>query len=267
MKKDIKIGIALGGGAVKGFAHIGVLQVLEKYGITPSFVAGTSMGSLIGGLYASGVTTGEMEEESSNLKVNQIADIKVFSMFIRGIFGGKKLSSLIEKYSKSAMIEDFKIPYRAVSVDLISGKQHIFKKGKISDAVRCSCSVPGFFEPFPMGKKMLVDGGLVNNVPYDVVKSMGADFVIAVDVVGDYSVQVPSRSVVNILINSCNLMICENEKNRPKDYNFLIKLNMPDVHVENFKTDNIKQAIENGRVQTEKQMPALLEALKKFKIK
>lgn len=262
MKKEIKIGLALSGGAVKGFAHIGALKVFEKYGIKPSFIAGTSMGSLIGALYCSGMTPSQIEKEALNLKIVQFADVKVFSMLVRGLMGGKRFTGLVNKYTNSANIEDLKIPFNAVSVDLLTGKPYIFKNGNTAEAVRCSCSVPGYFEPYKKDDMLLVDGGIVNNNPYDIVRQMGADFVISVDVLGNYTPQTPTRFLINTIINSFNLLQYENEKTRPNNYDYLIKMDMPSIKMDKFKSEFIKKAIDMGEKQTKKQIKPLLKILK-----
>ncbi len=263
MNDKIKIGVALGGGAVKGFAHIGVLQVLEENGIKPSFVAGTSMGSLIGALYSFGLTPIEMENLSRTIRYNSVVDLNV--IMHRGILVGNKLKMLVEQYTNNAMIQNLKIPFRAVAIDLISGKQFVFEKGSVSEAVRASCSVPGVFEAVKKDDMLLVDGGLLNNVPSDVVKQMGADFVISVDVVGDYTAQLPTRSLINVLLNSFNVAICNNEKQRKKHHDHLIKLTMPDVKVEVLKQENIVKAIEYGRKIAKEQISKILTKIKNFK--
>lgn len=219
--KKFKIGLALGGGAALGFAHIGVLKVLEENSINIDCIAGTSMGSVIGGLYASGMTIDKMVELLNNFSIKKLTKLNVFSILKDGIFSTDKMPAYFEQIANVSLVEKTKIPFRCVSVDLYTGKPYIFKKGNFGEAIMASTAIPGLFKPVKKDGMMLVDGGVVNNIPFDVVKDMGADFVIAVDVLPKYVKKKKINSVVKIIMYSFGLMQNKHELERQKYANNL----------------------------------------------
>lgn len=228
--KNFKIGIALGGGAALGFAHIGVLKVLEDNGIKVDCIAGTSMGSVIGGLYASGMSTDKMLELLNDFDIKRLTRLDVFSILKNGIFSTDKMPAYFKQISNVSLMEKTKIPFRCVSVDLYTGKPYIFKKGDFGEALMASTAIPGLFKPVKKDGKMLVDGGVINNVPFDVVKDMGADFVIAVDVLPKYVKRKKINSVVKIIMCSFDLMQNKHELERQKfadNLDFTVSISSP----------------------------------------
>lgn len=178
------LGLALSGGGARGLAHIGVLKALEEEGIKIDFIAGTSMGGFIAAAYAVGYTPAQMEEEALRKgKFTSIASFLVdFSLPWKGLLEGKKFTEYFEKKFGDATFKDTRIPLALVAVDLVSGEEVVFKEGRIVDALRATTCVPGLFAPYALGDKILVDGGILNHLPADVVRRMGADVVVAVDV-------------------------------------------------------------------------------------
>ena len=177
--KPIRIGIALGGGAAKGFAHIGVIKMLEANGIQPDVVSGTSAGSVVGALYASGMDAFQMQKQAFGLDEAQIRDVSLFS---GGVVKGQKLQDYVNQLVGGRSIERMKKPFAAVSTQLETGERTVFVRGNTGQAVRASSSIPGVFEPVVIGPKHYVDGGVVSPVPVDAARQLGADFVIAVDI-------------------------------------------------------------------------------------
>ncbi|ACB32577.1 Patatin [Leptothrix cholodnii SP-6] len=175
-----RIGLALGGGAAKGFAHVGVIKVLEAAGLTPTVVAGTSAGSVVGALYASGLSGFALQEQSFALDEERIKDLTLFG--VGGVIKGDKLQAYVNELIKNKPLEQMSKPFAAVATDLDSGERVIFTRGNTGQAVRASCSVPGVFQPALIGGKRYVDGGLVSPVPVDAARQLGADIVIAVDI-------------------------------------------------------------------------------------
>lgn len=175
-----KIGLALGGGAARGWAHIGVLKALAEAGIRVDCIAGTSIGAVVGAVYASGGIA-ELEEVVLQFDWRQIAYFLDVVWPVSGLIDGSKVSSFIRSHLKEMTLEELPIPFCAVSTDLGSGEEVVLREGDIIEAVRASISVPGVFTPVKKNGKILVDGGLVNPVPVSVVKAMGAEYVIAVD--------------------------------------------------------------------------------------
>lgn len=179
-KPQPKIGLALGGGAAKGFAHVGVIKVLEASGFTPAVVSGTSAGSVVGALYASGLNGFALQEQSFALDEDRIKDLTLFG--VGGVIKGDKLQAYVNELVKNRPLEQMAKPFAAVAVDLDSGERIIFNRGNTGQAVRASCSIPGVFQPAVIAGKRYVDGGLVSPVPVDAARQLGADIVIAVDI-------------------------------------------------------------------------------------
>jgi NTE family protein len=184
--KKIKIGLALGSGGPRGLAHIGIIKALVKNNIPIDYIAGSSAGGIVGGFYAATKNITEIEEFI--LKANRR---KILSLFFdpslkQGLVIGNKLEKFIEKYIDKINFSDLKIPFIAVATDLITKESVLINKGKVSRALRISGSIPGFFKPIKKGKHTLVDGGLSTPVPVDIVRNMGADLVIAINL-NDYS--------------------------------------------------------------------------------
>jgi len=178
--RPLKVGLALGGGSARGFAHIGVIQALEKHKIRPDLVVGTSAGSIIGAFYAAGFSGAQMEEIALKLKDFEVIDLSVGSK--RGMVLGSALQNVVNQFLQSKPIEAFPIPFCAVATNLISGKANLFRTGNAGFAVRASCSMPGVFIPARQGADEFVDGGLISPLPVNEAKKMGANYVIAVDV-------------------------------------------------------------------------------------
>ncbi|MBU1017714.1 patatin-like phospholipase family protein [Patescibacteria group bacterium] len=180
MKKRKKVGLALGGGGARGCAHIGVIKALTEAGIPIDCIAGTSIGSFIGGIYVAG-DIDELERYFLKIKWKDV--VKHFDPVIpkKGFFEGGKICQLIDKLLKHKSFQKNRIPFRAVATDLFSGKEEILKNGSLTQAIRASVAIPGIFTPVKRGSTYLIDGGVVNPVPVNVVRNMGADIVIAVD--------------------------------------------------------------------------------------
>ncbi len=178
-----KVGIALGSGSSRGFAHIGILRVFEDENIPVDYIAGTSIGAYIGAIYSAGAIK-EFEEFVLSLdwkKLFRYYDLRISKS---GIFSGKKIMELLEMVLDGKSFEDLNIPFSCVAVDINKAKEVVFKSGDILMAIRASLSMPGVFTPVEYDGMLLVDGGIMNPVPVDIVKSMGADVVIAVDLSG-----------------------------------------------------------------------------------
>ena len=173
------IAFVLGGGGARGFAHAGVLKVLDDGGIRANLVVGTSAGSLVGALYAGGIRNDELLETALAVQREELVD---FVFPHRGFIEGNRLQTYIDKALKGRLIEQLDIPFVAVATELATGKLVAFTRGDTGMAVRASCSVPVVFQPTPIRGIEYVDGGLVSPVPVKVARESGADLVIAVDV-------------------------------------------------------------------------------------
>ncbi len=177
--KPPRIGLALGGGAARGFAHIGVIQVLEEAGIKPDLVVGTSAGSLVAAMYASGKTGPEMAMLAQNMDEGAITD---WAFPTRGLIRGEALARYVREQTGGRTIEQMKLPLGIVATDLDNGTPILFQRGDTGVAVRASSAVPAVFQPVRIGNREYVDGGLVSPVPVRFARQMGAEFVIAVDI-------------------------------------------------------------------------------------
>ncbi|WP_256647248.1 patatin-like phospholipase family protein [Thermomonas paludicola] len=175
----IRVGLALGGGAAKGFAHIGVIKMLEASGIRPVAVSGTSAGSVVGALYASGMDAYALQEKAFALDESSIRDVSLFS---GGVVKGQKLQDYVNQLVGNRTFETLKKPFAAVATRLEDGQRTVFVRGNVGQAVRASSSIPGVFEAVSIGKFHYIDGGVVSPVPVDAARELGTDFVIAVDI-------------------------------------------------------------------------------------
>lgn len=173
------IAVALGGGGAKGFAHIGVLKVLESHGIKPRIVTGTSAGSFVGSMYASGKSPFDLQDVALNLEESDIRDLTLSS---QGFIEGRRLQDFVNRQVGNRLIQQFPIRFAAVATEMDTGRKTPFITGNAGQAVRASCSIPNVFLPAQVGGKRYVDGGLVSPVPVSTARDMGADIVIAVDI-------------------------------------------------------------------------------------
>ncbi len=193
-EQDFTVGLALGAGAAKGFAHIGVLRALEEAGIRIDMIAGSSMGAIIGGGYAAGLSVAELSDVALNsnwLDVVNLLD-PVFPM--RGFIDGQKIVAFLEDLYGQKNIEDLDMPFAATTVDILNGDLYVINQGSLALAARASSSIPIIFNPLANEDLVLVDGGMIDPVPIDVVRSMGADYIIAVNVLAFPEGKTPESS-------------------------------------------------------------------------
>lgn len=176
-----RLGLALGGGAARGFAHIGVIQVLEREGIRPDLVAGTSAGSLVAVLYASGMNGRALEQAALGMEEAAIADWTL-PIFNRGLLRGEALSRFVNRQVGGRLLQQMALPVGVLATDLSTGRGVLFQRGDAGTAVRASSAVPGVFTPVSISDREYVDGGLVAPVPVEQARSMGAELVLAVDI-------------------------------------------------------------------------------------
>jgi NTE family protein len=203
-KKPPKIGLALGGGAARGFAHIGVIQVLEEAGIRPTLVTGTSAGSLVAALYASGKSPTQLQQLAEAMDEATFADWTL-PIFSRGMLRGEALARYVQTAVSGRLIEDMALPLGIVATDLHSGLGVLFQRGDTATAVRASSAVPAIFQPVRIAGRDYVDGGLVSPVPVRYARQMGADLVIAVDI-SSAPESNPAGDTLQILMQTFTIM-------------------------------------------------------------
>ncbi|PIE43771.1 MAG: patatin [Gammaproteobacteria bacterium] len=178
---NTSIGLALGGGAARGLAHIGVLKAFEEEGIKISYLSGTSIGALVASYYAFGKSIDELMRIGANLHLKKVIN---FTLKKRGVFSTAGIRELIERDIGDVCIEQARLPLAICTTDIVSGKQVVFRKGNLADAVCASVAVPGLFVPVEIGGHLLVDGGIVENVPVSPLEPMGAGIIVAIDLNG-----------------------------------------------------------------------------------
>ncbi|MGD0283191.1 MAG: patatin-like phospholipase family protein, partial [Dissulfurispiraceae bacterium] len=202
LQKPARVAVVLGAGASRGFAHIGVLKVLESNNIPINMVVGTSAGSFVGSLYSYGYNAYQLQKMAIDLQKSDIIDP---GMPDNGFIKGELLEAYVNKAIKNTPIEKLRIPFYAVATDIQTGQEIVFGSGNTGTAVRASCSIPGVFRPVRIGSRMYVDGGVVSPVAVDTARKMGADIVIAVDISSDLGTTLPEGTMDTIL-QSVNIM-------------------------------------------------------------
>lgn len=190
---DKKLGLVLGSGSAKGLSHIGVIKLLEEMDIKIDYIAGSSIGAMIGGAYAAGISVSEIEDIA--LKTDLASSVKYFLPTVSksGLISGVKVTEFLKDVVGDINIEDLKIPFTATATDIFTGQEIIFNKGNLVEAIRASISVPIIFQPVIHNDQILVDGGLANPLPINVACKMGADFIIAVNVMPSLNKAKPDR--------------------------------------------------------------------------
>jgi NTE family protein len=204
--QKIKIGLALGGGAARGFAHIGVIKALEAQGIVPDIVVGTSAGSVVGAMYAAGNNGFELQKMALDMDEATISDwaLPLFNK-VSGVLKGEALQNYVNKSVHNQPMEKLKIRFGAVATDLQTGQPILFQRGNTGQAVRASSAVPSVFQPVKIGERSFVDGGLVAPVPVRFAREMGADFIIAVNISTQAEMQAAVSSL-EVLMQTFNIM-------------------------------------------------------------
>jgi NTE family protein len=217
-----KIALVLGGGAARGFAHVGVIRALEQEKIPIDMIIGTSVGSLIGAIYASDLNSFELEWTAFALEKDSLLDYGILNAITgMGLAKGEKLEEFVKTKVKTMYIENLKLPFAAVATDLNSGTRVVLDRGSVAKAVRASSAIPGVFEPVNYQGELLVDGGVIDNIPIDVAREKGADIVIAVDIsqdVANYNI----TNIVDVMLQTVTIMSSETSKCKKKEADVLI---------------------------------------------
>ena len=259
--KPPKIALVLGGGGARGFAHLGVLRVLEREKIPVHLVVGTSVGSLIGALYAADGKLFEMEWKAFKIEKDDLFDFSLLAA-ATGPVKGEAIQAWVRRNVSEQQIERFKIPYIAVAADLNSGEVVEFTQGSVVDAVRASTSIPGVFAPAKQGGRTLIDGGVVANVPVSVARMHGADIVIAVNItsnVVDYSL---GGDVLSVTLQAINIMMGKMARTETASADVLITPLIGTVGTLDFSKK--KQCIEAGLQAAEEAVPGIRAAIKRY---
>ncbi|MCP3741744.1 patatin-like phospholipase family protein [Rossellomorea sp. BNER] len=254
-----KIGLALGSGGARGFAHLGVLKAFHDEGIPVDMIAGSSMGALVASFYGVGHDINHLYKLSTAFKRKYYLDFTVPKM---GFIAGKRIKEFIRLFTHNKQIEELKIPVSIVATDLKTGEKVIFTSGPIAEAVRASIAIPGIFVPEKVNGRLLVDGGVSDRVPVSVVKEMGADIVIGVDV-SHVKKNVEINNIFDVIMQSIDLLQLEIVENREIKSDFMIR-----PHVEMYSTrafKNIEDMIGIGEKEALKIIPSIKNKMENWK--
>ncbi len=252
-------GISFSGGAGYGFALVGALKVLEKNAILADMVSGTSVGAMIGAMYASGMTASEIEKAVLEFRWSDIST--GLSLKGDGLINLDKIGQYVEKHTKVKRVEDLKRKMFIAAVDMTSGKEVIFDKGPLGQIIRASCSLPGIFTPVIMDGAIYIDGGLLNNMPTNALKQAGADFIIGIDVISNNKTDMfKMKDVFSVLWRSWQISIEAHMKMKDEQADIVI---MPEIrNINPFDITKKHQLIKAGEAAAEAVMPQLFEKLK-----
>jgi NTE family protein len=253
VKKPLRIGLALGGGAARGFAHVGVIAVLEEAGLKPQLVVGTSAGSLVAALYASGKTSAQLQQTALGMEEVAITDW-MLPIFGRGLFRGDALARYVNELLGGRLIENMAIPLGIVATDLNSGQAVLFQRGDTGTAVRASSAVPAVFVPVKINGREYVDGGLVSPVPVRFARQMGADIVIAVDISSPPENN-PAGDTFQILLQTFAIMGKSINQYELRDADVVVRPALTGLKSADFSAR--QRAIDSGRAAMLAALPAL----------
>ncbi|TLS37646.1 patatin-like phospholipase family protein [Pseudalkalibacillus caeni] len=256
-----KIGLALGSGGARGFAHVGVIKALTEAGIPIDYIAGSSMGALVGAIYGAGHDIKTMEKMASLFKRKYYLDFTVPKM---GFIAGNKVKNLINTLTHGKRIEDLSPPLSVVATDLLKGEKVIYRSGSIADAVRASISIPGILVPEKIDDRLLVDGGVIDRVPVSVVKDMGSDFVIAVDV-SNVKPVAEVTSIIDVILQSIDIMQKEMVRIHEVTADIMLKPALESYNSKAFT--NIEEMIQIGEEETIRNMETITASIAEWKEK
>ena len=256
-----KIGLALGSGGLRGLAHVGVLKVLAEEDIPVDYIAGCSIGSMIGALYCAGQSTENILKLARHLKPRYWLDFVIPKM---GVVAGDKLLDIMRLLTRQKNFAELTIPLAIVATELNHGREVVFTEGDLAKAIRASISVPGIFVPFQIGDMLLVDGAVVNPTPIDVARRMGADIVIAVDLAHAGLIGTVSN-IFDVIIQSIDIMERELFKHRQHHCDILIR---PDVaHISPSSFEAMDECVALGEQATTMVIPAIKQLLSTMECK
>ena len=243
-----KLGFALGAGGSRGVAHIGFLKAMEEAGITPDYITGTSMGSIVGACYAKGYSADFMLEEVKKLSLIELLDVSINPLMNGALLRAQKMRNKLSKYvNEDLTFNELNIPFRCVAVDLNTGNPVVFKEDdKVCEAIVASSTIPGIFRPVTKGNMMLVDGGLKCRLPINEVKEMGAEVVVAIDVLGGLRPSYKKRNVFSLLFRAYDIMDDEITRRKLKEHkaDLIITPDLGDMDL--FRLKELTKAYEQG---------------------
>ncbi len=253
-----RVGLALGGGAARGFAEIGVLRVLEQEKIPVDLVAGTSVGSLIGALYADSGRVLDAEFLAVEVQEEDLFDYQALALFSGGLVKGERLEAFLSAHLRHRTLETLPVPFYPVAVDIRTGRAVVFERGSVAQAVHASCAIPGVFVPVQFGGATYVDGGVLDPVPADVARQKGAEVVIGVAIPAGLPAGTP-RNPVEVAFHSAMIMYQEIGRLRAAEADVVIQPDVKGVAFDDFSQK--KRLIEAGEAAARAALPAIREAI------
>ncbi len=253
-----KIGLALGSGAAKGFAHIGVLKALEENNIDVDMISGCSAGALIGGLYCFGLTPYEIERIAIETETRDWIDLTIPK---QGLIKGRKIEKMIKKYTDEKNIEQLKKPFLSVATNLNNSEKHIFRTGPLHEAIRASISIPGVFEPVQLDGMSLVDGAVLDRVPITALKELKPDIIIGVNL-GFTSLDQENTNIIDVIIQSVELLTEQAMSTKKLEGDVIIEPDLRSIGPTRF--DLASESIEIGYKATIEKMDDIKRVIEQF---
>lgn len=250
---NTKIGLALGGGAAKGIAHIGVLQAFEEEQLTISYISGTSVGALVASYYAFGKPIDEILSIGETLNLKSIVN---FTFAKRGLFTTDAIKDMVHRDLGDVNIEQANIPLAICTADIETGEQVVFRQGNLADAICASMAVPGLFVPVQMGKRLLVDGGIIENVPISPLEKMGAGIIIAIDLNGVKKYVHPNNTL-DVVSNAINIGMDLKTREQLKKADLKVSLDLSHYNRTN-NADRVQELVFEGYLPMKRKMKRLV---------
>ena len=264
MNMSKKLGLALGSGGARGVAHLGLIKALEDAGIEIDCIAGCSMGAVVGGVYASGGSVERMYEVVKRVKKRDIISINPAALFEMGILKSGKVFKMLDEHLATKNIEDFPIKFCCIATDILSGKMHLFDRGDAALAIQASSTIPAVFAPVKYEDKLLIDGGCTCRVPIKQVKDMGADVVIAMDVLVNSSQPVDEvKGILNVILRAFDIMDAQNAASSlQRDGKYCDLFLEPEMKgISPYAVKDLNRAFEEGYLLTKKNMAKIKSLL------
>lgn len=239
--KHKKTGIAFGGGAARGFAHIGIVKVLQEANLKFDYIVGNSAGSIVGALYAAGMSWKEMYDFAKSLSAKDIISLNIKAP---GLFDSVKIEKWVRKIIGDKTFKDLKTPFRCVAVDLKSGELVVLSTGQVAPAVRASCSIPGIYTPTPLGDKLLIDGGILDSVPGNIAYDMGARYIVGINLNADRALFKYPKTGPDTVFTALKIIMNQNTKVGLQKANIVIQPHLK--HIAHYDIKKLDELVKLG---------------------